>query len=145
MSTPADRRLRPVISPSPDAVPFWEAAARHALVLPHCLDCDEPFFYPRVLCPACGSRNLAWVTASGRGVLHSFCVQYHCDVPGLAEAVPFVTALVDLAEGPRMMGFLLDAPDDPEAISCDVAVTVEFVDLDDGYAAVGFRAAPREP
>lgn len=145
MSTPADRRLRPVFSPSPDAVPFWEAATRHALVLPHCLDCDEPFFYPRALCPACGSRNLAWVTASGRGVLHSFCVQYHCDVPGLAEAVPFVTALVDLAEGPRMMGFLLDAPDDPEAISCDVAVTVEFVDLDDGHAAVGFRAVPREP
>lgn len=145
MSTPADRRLRPVFSPSPDAVPFWEAATRHALVLPHCLDCDEPFFYPRALCPACGSRNLAWVTASGRGVLHSFCVQYHCDVPGLADAVPFVTALVDLAEGPRMMGFLLDAPDDPEAISCDVAVTVEFVDLDDGHAAVGFRAVPREP
>lgn len=145
MSTPADRRLRPVFSPSPDAVPFWEAATRHALVLPHCLDCDEPFFYPRALCPTCGSRNLAWVTASGRGVLHSFCVQYHCDVPGLADAVPFVTALVDLAEGPRMMGFLLDAPDDPEAISCDVAVTVEFVDLDDGHAAVGFRAVPREP
>lgn len=145
MTTSADRRLRPVISPSPDAAPFWDAAARHALVLPHCLDCDEPFFYPRALCPTCGSRNLTWVTASGRGTLHSFCVQYHCDLPGLTESVPFVTALVDLAEGPRMMGFLLDPPDDPEAISCDVAVTVEFVDLDDGHAAVAFRTAPREP
>jgi uncharacterized OB-fold protein len=140
------RRLQPETSPSPDAAPFWEAAAKHTLLLPQCLDCDQPFFYPRVLCPTCGSRNLSWAEASGAGMLHSFCVQYHCAVPGLTDSVPFTTAIVDLAEGPRLMGFLLGAPEDPEAIVCDTPVTVEFLDLEDGPALLAFRLdSPNAP
>ena len=146
MSMLEARALQPITSPSPDAAPFWEAAARHTLVLPHCLDCARPFFYPRVLCPTCGSRNLTWVEASGLGTLHSFCVHYHSAVPGLIGSVPFTTALVDLAEGPRLMGFLLGAPEDPENITCDVAVSVEFLDLDDGHTVLAFRPeTPAEP
>jgi uncharacterized OB-fold protein len=140
------RRLQPEISPSPDAAPFWEAAANHTLLLPHCLDCDQPFFYPGVLCPTCGSRNLAWVEATGAGTLHSFCVHYHCPVPGLTDGVPFTTAMVDLAEGPRMMGFLVGASDDPGSITCDVPVIVEFLELDDGHTVLAFRPdSPSEP
>jgi uncharacterized OB-fold protein len=140
------RRLQPETSPSPDAAPFWEAAAQHALLLPQCLDCDQPFFYPRLLCPTCGSRNLAWVEASGAGTLHSFCVHYYCAVPGLTDSVPFTTAMVDLAEGPRMMGFLVGAPEDPESIICDEPVTVEFLHLDDGHTLLAFRLdSPSEP
>src|SRR3546814_6194206 len=46
------------ISPSPDAHAFWEACTESRLVIPQCTACDEPFFYPRTLCPSCGSRAL---------------------------------------------------------------------------------------
>ena len=50
--------LQPVISPSPEAMPFWEAATQHRLELPFCRACDAAFFYPRPLCPTCGSRDV---------------------------------------------------------------------------------------
>ena len=133
---------QPLISPSPDATHFWEAAARHVLMLPQCTDCNQPFFYPRVLCPTCGSRNLTWLEASGSGTLYAFCIHYHSDIPGLRESVPFATALVDLDEGPLMMAFLLGVPADPDHVRVGTRLAVEFLDLDDGQTALGFRPSP---
>jgi uncharacterized OB-fold protein len=135
---------RPVVSPSPDAAPFWKALSEHRLVVPRCGACQHAFFYPRVLCPRCGSRDVYWVGASGRGTVYSFCVVHHSSVPGLAEAVPFVTGLVELDEGPRLMAFLRGFPDDPEQIRCGSAVTVEFLDVDDGQAVLAFRPVAEE-
>ena len=61
--------LAPPISPAPEAVPFWEAADRHELLLPFCGECEHFFFYPRALCPDCGSRDVQWRVASGRARL----------------------------------------------------------------------------
>lgn len=133
------RLLQPITSPSPDGARFWEAAARHRLELPYCPSCEATFFYPRILCPTCGSREIIWVGATGRGTLYSFCVHYQSSVPGLAESMPFATALVDLEEGPRMMAFLIGVPSDPEQIRCGVDVKVEFLDLADGHTVVAFR------
>jgi uncharacterized protein len=131
--------LQPVVSPAPDAAPFWEAAARHELLLPSCTACDSAFFYPRILCPRCGSRDLEWSTASGAGTLYSFCVHYQSSELGLSDAVPFATALVDLDEGPRLMAFLVGVPDDPELIEVGAPLTVEFHDLAVGHTVLAFR------
>lgn len=131
--------LQPVVSPSPDAEPFWTALAAHRIVLPRCGCCASAFFYPRVLCPACGSRDITWFEAAGTGTLHSFCQVHRTSVPGLSAAVPFTTGLVDLDEGPRLLGFLLGFPADPEAIHCGVPVRAEFLDLRDGHTLLAFR------
>jgi uncharacterized OB-fold protein len=131
--------LQPVVSPSPEAAPFWDAAAQHRLKIPNCNACDAAFFYPRPICPRCGSRDIGWLEARGTGTLHSFCVQYRSSVPGLTEVGPFVTALVDLDEGVRMMSFLVGVPADPEFITCDTRVEVQFLDLPDGHAAIAFK------
>lgn len=56
-------------------------------------------FYPRVLCPHCGSRELEWAEVSGKGMVYSTTV-----VRRKAEdGGDYNIALVDLAEGPRMM------------------------------------------
>jgi uncharacterized OB-fold protein len=141
MTTDASR-LQPVVSPSPEAAPFWDAAERHRLELPYCTACSAAFFYPRPLCPTCGGRDTGWVEARGTGTLYSFCVHYRSSVPGLTDAVPFVTALVDLDEGPRLMSFLVDAPADPEAIRCGIRVEAEFLDLADGHTVVAFKPSP---
>jgi uncharacterized OB-fold protein len=138
-------QLQPVVSPAADAAPFWEAAARHTLLLPYCSDCDDAFFYPRILCPRCGGRELAWVEASGAGTLYSFCVHYSSTQPGLADATPFATALVDLDEGVRIMAFLVGVPDDPELITVGQDLTVEFVDLADHQTVLAFRPTSTSP
>jgi len=137
--------LQPVVSPAPDAAPFWAATARHELLLPACTACDSAFFYPRVLCPRCGSRDLEWITASGTGTLYSFCVHYQSSERGLSDAVPFATALVDLDEGPRLMGFLVGVPDDPELIAVGGRLEVEYHDLADGHTLLAFRPLSSEP
>ena len=131
----------PPLRPSPDALPCWEAARRHELVLPWCNACEAFFFYPRTACPTCGSRDLAWKPASGRGTVYTFCIQHHSRVPGYADATPFVTAIVELEEGPRLMTILVDVEPDPEHVRCGLPVEVTFLDVDDGVLPV-FR--PRE-
>jgi uncharacterized OB-fold protein len=133
--------IRPDVSPNPEGAPFWAALAEHRLDLPWCVDCDAAFLYPRVLCPACGSRDVVWRTASGRGTLHSFCVLTRPAVPGLREAGPLATGLIELAEGPRVLAFLRDFPEDPELIGCDVPVRAAYVDVPDGATLLAFEPA----
>lgn len=132
---------QPTILPSPEARPFWDAARRHELVLPHCRACDEEFFYPRTSCPHCGSRDLDWHRASGRGVLHTYCIHFQTGDPADREHLPFVTAIVELAEGPRLMSYLVDVQPRPDAIRCGIDVVVRFVDLPDGHSLPVFAPA----
>ena len=120
--------LSPVVAPSPDAAPFWEAADRHELMLPYCEACRSHFFYPRTLCPACGSRDIEWRRVSGTGQVYTFCIQHQTSVPGLRDGLPFVTALVELDEGPRLMSFLVGVDPDPESVRCGMRVQVTFLD-----------------
>ena len=53
-------------------------------------------FYPRVAAPGTGEQDLEWVPASGLGTIYSITVNRSRD--GACNV-----ALVDLAEGPRMM------------------------------------------
>jgi uncharacterized OB-fold protein len=130
---------QPAISPSPDALAFWDAAKRHELALPYCLVCQRYFFYPRSLCPSCGSRDLQWRRATGRGTLYTFCIQHQSALPGFREATPFVTAIVTLDEGPRLMALLVDVVPTPDAIHCDMPVEVAFVGNVDGQSLPVFR------
>jgi uncharacterized OB-fold protein len=109
---------------SSDATPFWEGCARRELVLPFCTACDEFFFYPRTLCPGCGAREIEWRPVSGRGRLHAFCIHHVTPLKGFQ--VPFVTILVELDEGPRMMSLLHGVEPDPALIRCDMPLRVEF-------------------
>ena len=112
------------IVPSPDAAPFWSAVERGELVLPSCATCG-PFWYPRILCPACGRREISWTAASGRGAIHAFCIHHHSALPHLRPLLPVVSVLVELEEGPRMMG-LLDAEPDPAVVTCGMKVEVDL-------------------
>lgn len=139
-----DDGLRPVIDPSPESGPFWDGLRHGVVTIPLCVSCDRLFFYPRPVCPTCGSRSLEWCEVSGRGTLEAFCVHYYSSVPGLSDAVPFATALVSLEEGPRLMGFLLGVPEDPDEIRCGIPVRARFVPAADGATALGFEpVAPR--
>lgn len=132
---------RPPISPSPDAEPFWDGARRRELVLPWCNRCEAHFFYPRTACPTCGSRDLDWRRASGRGRVHTFTVQSGSRLPGFADAGPFVTIIVELEEGPRMMSLLTGVEPDVAHVHCEMPVVVDFIEVDGGNLLPVFRPA----
>lgn len=90
--------------PVADAVsePFWSALRDGTLVLQRCGSCQRHQFYPRAACSHCGAMELRWEPVSGRGQVYSYTVVHRSGVPGWRDEVPYVVALVELDEGPRM-------------------------------------------
>src|SRR5713226_973038 len=86
--------------------PFWEAARQHELVLPRCRRCSRYHFYPREFCPFCLSPELEWVPASGRASLYSYTIVHQAPHPSFE--VPYIYALVQLAEGVLMPSNVID-------------------------------------
>lgn len=96
---------RLVPQPTPTSEPYWQGCNVGELRLQKCTTCAHIQFYPRIFCTACGARDLDWVVASGRGHVASFTIVRQ----GVSDAyaTPFVAALIDLAEGPRMMSHIV--------------------------------------
>jgi uncharacterized protein len=125
---------------SDDAEPFWEATRRSELVLPWCRACGQPFWYHRAVCPRCLGDDLEWRGASGGGVVYAASVQ-HLPGPGRDAADgPYVVALVDLGEGVRVMGNVLECP--PDAVRVGLPVQLRWQPLSDGRQLPQF--APRQ-
>jgi uncharacterized OB-fold protein len=112
--------------PLPDATtqPFWDGIGAGVLRIQRCDACGRHVFYPRVLCPHCGSARLAWVDASGAGEVHSFTVVHRAPAE-FRDEVPFVVALVDLREGVRMMTRLLGVEPSRVRVGMPVRVAIE--------------------
>ena len=91
--------------PTPDAEtqPYWDAAKEGRLLIRRCNACKRAYFYPRDFCPHCWSEDVSWEEASGRATLYTWSVVRRNDLPPWPERVPYVAAVVDLEEGPRMM------------------------------------------
>lgn len=117
--------------------PFWDGVREGRLLLRHCRACDAVTYYPRPFCPECWSDDVDWVDASGRATLYSHSTVYMNDLPPFAEQVPYVAAVVELAEGPRMMTQIVDC--DPADLVMDMAVEAVFRPLTDEVSIVVFR------
>ena len=113
-----------------DSLPYWNAARERRLVIRRCKDCGTLHFMPRYLCPACWSEKLEWVESKGTGSVHSFTVIRRASAPAFSPRVPYVVALIDLDEGPRMMANVLGG----DALSTKIGdrVKVTFEDRGDG-------------
>jgi uncharacterized OB-fold protein len=88
--------------------PFWEAAARHELVIQRCGRCRAHQFFARPFCVACGAEDVGWVPAAGLGTVYSLTTVHRQVSPDLP--VPYVNALVQLDEGPRLLTRLVGGP-----------------------------------
>jgi len=123
-----------------DSKDYWEAAARQELPLKRCTACGRHHFPPRHLCPACWSDALEWTRSAGRGVVYSFNVMRRAPTPAFAKRVPYVVALIDLDEGPRMMANIMGEDACTTAIGDLVSVCYE--DRPGGSKPPQFRRKP---
>jgi uncharacterized OB-fold protein len=127
--------------PAPDfeTKPFWEGCKVGRFLVRHCNECGEDHFYPRPFCPKCWSDDVAWKEASGRGTLYTYSVVRQNDLPPFPERVPYVAAIVELDEGPRVMTNLVDC--ELDAIRIGMPVEVDFRAISDDVTIAVFRAA----
>ena len=129
----------PLPRPYQDTEQYWAAAREHRFVLQRCTACGEYQFYPRGVCSHCLSSDLEWNEASGKATVYSCSVNYRAPHPGFADNLPFVLAIVELEEGPRMMTNIVDC--DPESVTIGMDVTVTFDDITEEVTLPKFRPA----
>ncbi|MGE0312940.1 MAG: Zn-ribbon domain-containing OB-fold protein [Lautropia sp.] len=134
---------RPLDKPLPALTdltrPFWTAAKQRRLVLQKCARCATFQFFPKPWCIECGGRELPWVDAKPTGTVYSFTISrtVGMNLPGWQADLPLTMCLIDLDDGVRLYGQLLDCP--PDAVAIGLRVRVHFVDLDDTIAVPAFR------
>ncbi len=83
---------------------YQERLREGKLVYQDCADCSSAVFYPRVLCPVCGSGALEWCESAGRGTVYATTAVHG------RNREPRNVVLVDLDEGFRMMSRIEGTP-----------------------------------
>jgi uncharacterized OB-fold protein len=108
------------------SAPYWEATADGRLELQRCRGCDAWVHYPRASCPRCHSRELEPRAVTGRGRVYSWTTIHTAGgFPSYGQRVPYTIVLVELEEGPRMIGNLVDGGADAVAVGDPVEVVFE--------------------
>lgn len=139
MTTP-DAHSQPWPTPvaDQDSEAYWAGTARGELLLQRCEDCGNIQHYPRLFCTRCQGQRLTWIAASGRGAIYTRTVVRRAPTKALRPEAPYVIAIVELAEGPRMLANVVGAPVDD--ITIGKSVVVSFRDQD-GTSVPVFRLA----
>ena len=130
-------RTEPIAGAGPDAT-FRSAIDEGRFILQYCGACRQHVFYPRLLCPRCGSPELAWRPASGRGTVYSTTtVRQQVEQGG-----PYNVSLIALEEGPRLMSRVVTSAPDDVRIGMPVSA---YVGREDNAAVLLFRPAEDHP
>jgi uncharacterized OB-fold protein len=109
---------------NPENKSFLEAAQNDQLLLKHCKACNQAHYYPRTICPHCGSDDTTWVKSGGVGEVYSYTVMRR------GVEVPFAMAYVRLQEGISMLTHLTNC--DFDSIRVGQKVRVVFQETQDG-------------
>ena len=131
---------KPLPGPDVESAPFWSACKEHRLTMQYCVDCHHQQYPPVTFCEKCRSAKTSWGDVSGRGKVYSWIVVRHpipSDVFG--DVVPYVVALIELEEGPRMASNIVGC--DVESITDGMAVEVVFDDVTPEISLPKFRPA----
>jgi uncharacterized OB-fold protein len=120
---------KPLPEPTQWSQPFWETAREHRLVLRRCDACGTYQHPPYPSCEVCNGEEFSWVQAAGRATLFAFTVN-HSAVPfPFVADLPYVTAIVELVEGVRMISNVVEC--DHDSLRSGMVLEVVFNDVSD--------------
>ena len=118
----------------PDTEAYWSAARAGRLMLGDCRSCGEKHYYPRSMCPHCGSGDVELTQSSGRGEIYSYSVLRRANPP-------YAIAYVTLEEGPTMMTNIIEADLDSLSIGQKVVLLFSPTEDPEGPPVPTFRPA----
>jgi hypothetical protein len=130
----SERLLPTPFGPSAELYAFW---AQGQLRLQRCAQCQAWRHPPRYRCAACGSAEVNWELASGRGHVFSWTITHRAVDPAFEP--PYAIVVVELEEGPRLVGSL--AGIELSDLRLDLPVVVELEKASETIALVTFRPA----
>ena len=119
-----DEWVKPLPQPDNVSAPYWQAAAEGRLLVQQCPACGQRQFYPRALCTSCGGEP-EWLECSGRGTVHTFTVVRQYGARPFRDELPYAIGMVELEEGPMMLGAITDC--DVDGVSIGMPVVVHYV------------------
>lgn len=128
--------IKPAVDP--DSAPWWEGLEHGQVRAQRCMQCGHLYAPASPTCPACGSRGAVWERLSGRGRIYSWTTVHHAMDPAFDADVPYSVVAVDLEEGPRVLGRLLEG-----AGAAGLLVQAQIYEVQ-GQALLGFRPTRRE-
>lgn len=115
----------------------WHAVGEFRLQ--RCRVCRRWLHPPNVCCPDCASFELDWEIASGRGHVYTWTVTHYPFHPAFAGDIPYVTAVVETDEGPRVLSSLFGFSSSKLTMGLPVQAT--FITLPSGKRIVSFEEA----
>jgi uncharacterized OB-fold protein len=127
---------RPLPKPNADTKPFWDGCKKQKLMFQKCGECGHVRWPPSVLCPLCHSLETEWIAASGRGTIYTFAVYHVPFHEAFKNRLPYVTAVVELDEGPRILSTITGC--DIADIRCDMPVEVIWRTAPEGFVLPDF-------
>jgi uncharacterized OB-fold protein len=114
---------------------FYAFLAAGELRLQRCAACSTWRHPPRIRCAYCGSRAVTWERACGRGHVFSWTVTHRAVDPAFTP--PYAILVVELEEGPRLVGNLRGL--EPSELALDLPVVVEIEHASDAVGLLWFR------
>jgi uncharacterized OB-fold protein len=131
--------VRPMVNR--DSQFFWEGTKAGELRIQVCNACGAKRFPPGPACQSCAAYDRGFEAAAGTGTVFSYVVHRHPPVPG--KELPIVIALIDLDEGVRMVGEVVDAVDADGNATIDIGtpLRVDFRRIDDDLTLPIWRTA----
>ena len=94
-------RILPVVTPLTQ--PYWDGARAEKLMFQQCRACGTNWHPPMPICPACHSGDVDWLAAAGGGTIYTYTIVQHPTHSAFEDKVPYVVAVVELDEGPRIV------------------------------------------
>ena len=117
--------------------PYWEAARQKRLVVQECGSCRQLWHPPLPRCPHCHAAGPGWRQVRGDGTVYTYTVVRHPTHYAFAGQVPYILAIVELAEGPRLVTAITGAA--PEEIRGGQQVRAVFREVADGVTLPYFE------
>lgn len=137
--TPAQLKAELLPAVTPLDAPFWNGLREGKLQLQQCAACRSYQYPPETFCYECGSTDIEWKTASGRGTVYSFITVHQRFHAAFTDEIPYNVSIVQLEEGPRIVSNVIGIP--PHDVQVDMAVKASPQPITDERNALYFKPA----
>lgn len=117
---------------------------RYRLQGTRCMNCDALQFPPMLICPECKGRDQQPHNLIGKGKVYSFSTVY-APLAQFEDVAPYVVALIDLVEGPRITAQLTDVAPDEVEIGMDVEMILRKISERGSHGVISYGYKFRPP
>ncbi len=128
---------KPLPNVNDDNKEFWAGCKVHQLRFQKCQSCGNVRWPASPFCPQCFARGMEWIISEGRGYVYSYAVYHVAYYPGFEKEIPYVVAIVELEEGPRLLTNIVGCR--PDDVKCGMQVEVTWEDITEEFSLPKFK------